>query len=124
VSYFLLFHMIRLGKSVYHAFRGLRYALGHERNFQIEIFVTELVLLLGIWLHLTRMEWIIIIFSCFWVLAFELMNTAVERVVNVLKPSPHPYARVIKDVMAGAVFLSAVGAMIVGLIVFLSYWKW
>lgn len=116
--------MIRFGKSVYHALRGLRYALGHERNFQIEIFAAELVILLGIWLHLTWMEWIIIIFACFWVLAFELMNTAVERVVNVLKPSPHPYARVIKDVMAGSVFLSAVGAMIVGLIIFLSYWKW
>ncbi|MEI8103815.1 MAG: diacylglycerol kinase family protein [Candidatus Moraniibacteriota bacterium] len=116
--------MIRLGKSVYHALRGLRYVLRHERNFQIEIFVTEAVILLGVWLHLTRTEWIIIIFACFWVLAFELMNTAVERVVNVLKPSPHPYARVIKDVMAGAVFLSAVGAMIIGAILFLSYWRW
>jgi len=67
-------------------------------------------------------EWLFVLFACFWVMAFELMNTAVERVVNVLKPSPHPYARVIKDVMAASVLLSALGAGVIGVIVFLPHW--
>jgi diacylglycerol kinase len=45
----------------------------------------------------------------------------VERVVNVLKPSPHPYARVIKDVMAAGVFIFSVGALVIGAVIFLPH---
>jgi diacylglycerol kinase len=122
---FLDFFMLilkRFRKSVSHAFRGLQYTLRHEHNFQMECILSLAVITLGTFVHLTRSEWIFVIFACFWVMAFELMNTAVERVVNVLKPSPHPYARVIKDVMAAGVFLSAIGACAIGLIIFLPHW--
>ena len=117
----IMFHIKRLVRSFRHALRGLDYVLLHEKNFQVEVVAAILVALLGAVLHIHKFEWMILAILCFWVLAFELMNTAVERVVNVLKPSPHPYARVIKDVMASGVFISAVGAAIIGLAVFLPY---
>ena len=101
---------------------GLRYTLRHEHNFQVEFGATLVVISLGVWTRLSKVEWLFVLFACFWVMAFELMNTAVERVVNVLKPSPHPYARVIKDVMAAGVLLSALGAGVIGVIVFLPHW--
>ncbi|MBP7061150.1 MAG: diacylglycerol kinase [Candidatus Moranbacteria bacterium] len=55
------------------------------------------------------------------VLILELVNTALERVMDILKPRVHPYARVVKDVMAGAVFIASCGAFIVGVIIFTPY---
>ncbi len=116
-----MFHIKRLIRSFRHALRGLDYVLLHEKNFQVEVVAAIAVALLGAALHIRKYEWMVLAILCFWVLAFELMNTAVERIMNVLKPSPHPYARVIKDVTASAVFISAVGASIIGLAIFLPY---
>jgi diacylglycerol kinase len=112
-------------RSVTHAVRGIFFTLKSERNFQVEALVAILVLLLMFWLPLTRTEEAILIMTIVLVLAMELINTAVERVMDILKPRVHPYARVIKDVMAGAVFLVSFGAVLIGILVFLPYfWKY
>jgi len=108
-------------KSLKNAFRGLTYVIRHEKNFQNEIFISLLVILAMIYFHVTSGEMIVLFFVIFWVLTFELFNTVMERVVDILKPRVHPYARLIKDLMAAAVLISSLLAIIVGLIIFLPY---
>lgn len=113
--------MRRLLRSATHAVRGIFFTLKSERNFQVETGVALMVLLVMAWLPLTRLEDAVLIVTMVLVLALELVNTAVERVMDILKPRVHPYARVIKDVMAGAVFLVSFGAVLVGMVIFLPH---
>jgi len=113
--------MKRLARSLKHAARGVLYTLRNEQNFQAEVMVAGVVLLLMLWLPLSRMEDIILILAMVLVLSLELITTAVERVMDILKPRVHPYARVVKDVMAGAVFVVSFGALALGVIIFLPY---
>lgn len=58
-----------------------------------------------------------------WVLITELTNTVVERVVDILKPRIHPYARLVKDIMAAVVLISSIMAVVVGVIIFYPYFR-
>lgn len=89
-----------------------------ERNFQIELFVAGIVILGMLVFDLSVLERVALILCIAWVLTLELVNTAVERIMDVLQPRIHPYARIIKDVMAAAVLISAGGALLVGLAIF------
>lgn len=108
-------------KSFRHALRGLGYALKHEKNFQNEAAVGILVAIAMIYFNVTRAEMVVLLLVVFGVLVMELMNTIMERVVDILKPRVHPYAKLIKDLMAASVLVSSVLAVIVGLIIFLPY---
>ena len=113
--------MKRFARSVAHALKGLFYTFRNERNFQVELAVTGVVLLLMLWLPLSVTEELILIVAIVLVLALELVNTAVERIMDILKPRVHPYARVVKDVMAGAVFVVSLGALLLGIVIFVPY---
>ena len=69
----------------------------------------------------TKAEAIVLFFVVFGVLIMEILNTIMERVVDILKPRVHPYAKLIKDLMAASVLLSAILAVVTGLIIFLPY---
>lgn len=111
--------MNRTVRSFSFAARGFRYVLRGERNFQIELLVAGLVVFGMLVFDLSVLERIALILCIVWVLTLELVNTAVERIMDVLQPRIHPYARIIKDVMAAAVLVSSVGAFLVGLAIFL-----
>jgi diacylglycerol kinase len=113
--------MKRLIKSFTHAGKGIVFALRHERNFQMEAGMTLIVILLMLWFPLSSTEYIFLILAITAVLAIELVNTAIERVMDILKPRVHPYARVVKDIMAGAVLVVSGGAFLIGVIIFLPY---
>jgi len=113
--------MTRFGKSLKNAMQGLRHVIIHEKNFQIEIGIAVVILILIFALKLKNWEAIILILMIMWVLITELINTVVERVVDILKPRIHPYARLIKDIMATVVLISSTAAVVVGLIIFLPY---
>lgn len=108
-------------RSLRHALRGLAYILKHEKNFQNEIAIGALVVLGMIFFDVTRAEMIILFFVVFGVLIMEILNTIMERVVDILKPRIHPYAKLIKDLMAASVLLSAILAVVTGLIIFTPY---
>jgi len=107
--------------SMSHALRGLGYALKNEKNFQNEALIALLVIIAMAYFQVTRAEMIVLFMVIILVLILEILNTIMERVVDILKPRVHPYARVIKDLMAASVLLSAILAVIVGLIIFLPY---
>lgn len=113
--------MRRLKKSVTYAWHGLVYAFKHERNFQIHCVVALMVLGLAAFLGLSPIEKSVLFLVIALVLGMELINTAFERVIDMLKPRVHPYARIVKDVMAGAVLMTAVLAIAIGALIFLPH---
>ena len=113
--------MRRFIRSFSYALKGILFALKNERNFQIELAVGALAVLIMLFFPLSGLERALIILSIALVLTLELANTALERVMDILKPRIHPYARVIKDMMAGAVLLTTLAAIAIGIAIFSPY---
>ncbi|MCX6268647.1 MAG: diacylglycerol kinase family protein [Bacteroidetes bacterium] len=109
----------RLFKSFGNAFKGLINVIGTEPNFRIHLVAACLVIATGIVVRLNAIEWCMIIAVIFLVLAMEVINTAIEKLVDFVSPGFHVQAGVVKDISAAAVLLTAVAAVIVGLIIFL-----
>jgi len=108
-------------KSFFHAMRGMKYVIFHEKNFQNELAIAFVVVVSMICFQVTRAEMIVLILVIFGVFVMELFNTVVERVVDILKPRVHPYARLIKDLMAAGVLMTSILAVIVGVLIFTPY---
>lgn len=108
-------------KSLRYAIRGLAYALRNEKNFQMEVFAAFVVIVAMIYFQVTRAEMVVLILVIMGVLLAELMNTVMERVVDILKPRVHPYAKLIKDLMAAGVLLVSILALVIGIIIFYPY---
>lgn len=113
--------MGRFARSFSYAVKGILFAVRTERNFQIEIVAGASAIMLTLFFPLSGMERSLIILSIALVLTLELANTALERIIDILKPRVHPYARVIKDVMAGAVLLASFASLAIGIAIFVPY---
>ncbi|MDR6122321.1 undecaprenol kinase [Bacillus sp. SLBN-46] len=107
--------------SFSYAVTGILTALHSERNMRIHLISSIVVFLLSIFFSITRMEWIVILFAIGGMFSLELINTAIERVVDLVTKEYHPLAKQAKDIAAGAVFLYAVLSVIVGSIIFIPY---
>lgn len=114
---------LQFKKSFKHAFRGMTYALKNEKNFQNEIVIALFVIGAMFYFGVTRAEMVVLILVMMGVLLAELVNTVMERIVDILKPRIHPYARLIKDLMAAAVLLTSILAIIIGALIFYPYIK-
>nr|WP_157462456.1 diacylglycerol kinase family protein [Crinalium epipsammum] len=100
--------------SFKYAWAGLRYAFVTQRNFRIHTLIGVLAISLGVFLHLKPIELSIIGITIGLVLALELLNTAIESVVDLtVKQSYHELAKIAKDCAAGAVLISALAALLV-----------
>lgn len=113
------FSIVARLKSMTHAYRGIGIFIRTTHNSWIHIFFGILVIFLGIVFRLSTVEWAIIILTIGVVVLAETINTAIEIDIDLTSPTYHPYARDTKDVAAGAVLISAIVAVIVGLIIFL-----
>ncbi|SDK53728.1 diacylglycerol kinase family protein [Sediminibacillus albus] len=102
-----------------YAARGLKKTALTERNFQIQLCAAALTLIVAALLQLSAVEWIIIIMVIGLVLALEVVNTAIERLLDYLSPEFHPLAGAVKDISAGAVLLAVIVALLVAMIIFL-----
>ena len=101
-----------------YAFQGLTYAFGTQINFRVHVLAACVAVVLGYYFELTTLEWIWILSAILVVLIVELLNTAIEVLVDLVSPDYHPKAGIIKDVSAGAVLLTAIFAVVVGLFIF------
>ncbi|NBD22851.1 diacylglycerol kinase family protein [Paenibacillus glycinis] len=110
--------MIRFLRSVAYAWSGFRSAVGTQANMRIHVAFVVAVNAAGLLFGLSAMEWAAIIIVQGMVLAAELLNTAVEHVVDLVSPQKHPLAKAAKDTAAAAVLFAAATAVAVGLIVF------
>lgn len=116
-----MFSLKRLLYSFKTAFEGLIFVFKTEPNFRLEFLFAIATLFLAYIFQLRTYEWIVIILLIVMVLVMEIMNTALEQFTDLLKPRLHYYVKAIKDVMAAAVMITAFGALIVGLIIFLPH---
>jgi diacylglycerol kinase (ATP) len=103
-----------LTESFNSAIEGFLYCLKTQRNMRLHFILAICVLVAGLIFNLSRLEMLLILGAITFVLLAEMLNTALEHMVDLSKPEFHPLAQTIKDVSAGAVFISAVNAVIVG----------
>ena len=108
-------------RSFGYAWKGIRCCVGKEQNLSFHLIATVCVVIAGFALGITRTEWICIILCIGIVIAAELFNSAIERLVDLVSPQRHPLAGQIKDIAAGAVLVCALAAMVVGLVIFIPY---
>ena len=101
-----------------HAGRGVWSALRSEVHLRFHALATVVVIGLGFYCEITRLEWALVAISVACVWSAELMNTAIESLTDLASPAYHPLAGKAKDVAAGAVLLAALGALVVGALVF------
>lgn len=111
----------RFVNSVNYSMAGLRYAYKNEQSMMIHVTITATIIVLGILLDISRLEWIICIFLLGIVMATELINTALEAVVDLITQDYHPLAKIAKDTASAAVFVFSIVAGIIGIIVFLPH---
>ena len=99
------------------AFSGLWYALRTQRNTRIHLSIAVAVVAVGMWLGLSLTQWALLTLSIGFVLVGEMINTVAETLVDLISPGYHPLAKIVKDVTAGAVLLTAIISAVVGLLV-------
>jgi diacylglycerol kinase len=108
----------RMLKSFAHAGQGLVYVFKSEQNFRIQVAAGFVVLALALLFPLKNWEVILVVLLILIVWLIEILNTAFEYFSDLFKPRLHHYVHMVKDIMAGAVLLTSVVALIIGVIIF------
>lgn len=113
------FSIIARLKSFRDAFSGLAVMVKFEHNLRIHLFILVAVILAGIFLRISATDWIAIVFASGLVIVSESFNTAIENLSDVISPGYNEKIKIVKDVTAAGVFISAVVSAIIGIIIFL-----
>lgn len=108
--------------SFHYAIEGFLLCVKEERNMRIHLSVALLVSAMGLYLQISSVEWAILLLTIGWVVTLEMVNSAIERVVDLYTLHYHPLAKAAKDIAAGAVSISSCIAVIVGIIIFFPKW--
>lgn len=106
-------------KGFAHAWNGLQKAIASEFNLKVHLVAAICVIAIGFIVHLSTIEWSIIIGCIALVIVSELLNTAIEKLVDLVSPTHHPQAGLVKDIAAGAVLVCAIASVIIGCIIFI-----
>jgi diacylglycerol kinase len=110
---------MKLIRSFAFAWNGLKICFSGEPNFRIHILFAIVVLIPGIVFNISVTEWIVIGFCIAFVISMEMLNTAIEKLCDVVHKELHPDIKRVKDIAAGAVLVSAIFSLMTGLIIFL-----
>ena len=103
------------------AIEGILYAARTQKHMRNHFITALVVLLLVLFLHVSALEFTLLAVSVSFVLFAELMNTAVEATVDLISPDYHPLAKIAKDVAAGSVLVSSIGAAVTGYLILSHY---
>ena len=106
-------------KSFTYAFNGLKILLKEEHNARLHLLAAIIVMIVGVVLEVSTMEWIALVFAIGLVITTEILNSSIENIADFISPAKHEKIKKIKDLAAAGVLISAVTALIVGLIIFL-----
>lgn len=112
---------IRLLRSFGHAVRGLVFLIRSQPNARIHLLAALLVGVTGAYAGLSHADWLWIVAAIVLVWSAEAFNTALEQLADALHPERHPGIGRAKDTAAAAVLITAIGAMVIGVLVFLPY---
>jgi diacylglycerol kinase len=108
-------------KSFQFAFQGFKPVFTSQKNMLIHFFATIVVIGMGVYLSITCIEWICVLFAIGFVWVCEFFNSAIEILANVVSPDFNEQIKQVKDISAAAVLISAIVAVIVGIFVFGKY---
>ncbi len=112
------FSIIKRAKSFTHAGRGVFIFIKTTHNAWLHLLILLGAVFLGFFFQITHIDWILLILTAGFVLSAEAFNTAIEIDMDLTSPDFHPYAKDTKDVAAGAVLISAITALLVGILIF------
>ena len=107
--------------SFTHAFAGIAWALRTQPNFRVHLALSVIALGLSWYFRITRTEWAIIVFTILLGLTAELINTALESMTDLITKEWREEAKIAKDVSAGMMLTTAIGAVVVAIVVFGQY---
>ena len=110
---------MRVIKSFGWAFNGLKDCILHEKNFRIQYVIALLVIIVGLFFSLSATEWMVLLLCFAVVLSFEIINSAIEKLCDLVCPQFNLTIKKVKDMSASAVFFSAIISFIIGCIIFL-----
>ncbi|QQR49867.1 diacylglycerol kinase family protein [Candidatus Nomurabacteria bacterium] len=111
-------------RSMRHACRGLLIFIKNEHNAWLHIVALIAVVMLGMYFSISSIEWLFIILAVGIVFVAEAFNTALEIDMNLTSPEFNPKARDTKDIAAGAVLITSLAALLIGLIIFIPKILW
>ncbi|MFD1952640.1 diacylglycerol kinase family protein [Paenibacillus thailandensis] len=109
--------MKRFGRSFRYACEGVAYGLRTQRHMRFHLSAAAVAAAVGLIVRIGLLEWALLLLTMAGVIAAELINTAIEKAVDLASPAVHPLAKAAKDTAAGAVLVLAVAAAAVGLII-------
>lgn len=104
--------------SFIYAWTGLKHAIRHEQNMKIHILIAIIMISFAFLLKIPLYEKLILLLVIGIVISLEVVNTAIERVVDLVTKEYHPMAKIAKDVSAGAVFIFSFFAVVIGILIF------
>lgn len=113
--------MKRFIRSFIYAIRGIRSAVADQPNLKILIGVALVVIGAGFYFHITSVEWCLVILCIGLVVGLEMINSAIESLVDLVTKVRMPLAGRVKDIAAGAVLVVAIASLVVGIIIFRKY---
>ena len=108
-------------KSFVYAFIGFKTALIEQRNMKIHIVAAAIAISLGFYFNINSFDWIVVLILIGMVISFELINTAIEYLTDLVTKEQHPIAGKVKDIAAAAVLVIAITSLIIGIIIFSKY---
>ena len=111
----------KLIRSFGYAFQGIKFAVTLDQNIRFHLVFGFIVLILSLFLRVSKTELLFVIFAIFFVVITEMINTAIEEMTNLILKEHSREAKIAKDVAAGSVLLSAIFAVIVGLVVLIPH---
>jgi diacylglycerol kinase len=101
-----------------HAWHGVRHVFLHERNARVHLLFAILAFVTGVWLQVSDAELAAVFFAVIIVFLAEIFNTAIERTLDLIDIKENPRIKLIKDMSAGAVLVSAIAAVTIGIAIF------
>lgn len=104
-------------RSFKFAAEGLLYAFKTQRNLRIHLFIALLIIIAGVFLQISYLEFSILILTIAVVISMELFNTAIEAGIDLVSPDNQPLAKIAKDLGAAAVLMFALASIIIGLLI-------
>ena len=108
-------------KAFGYAFSGLKESFLKETHMKLHLASAVLVVAFGLFLNVSKTDWLFLSLAITIVIAFEMINTALEKLCDVMQPEQDPKIKYIKDVAAGAVLVVCIFAVVVGIFVFSPY---
>ncbi|HVT01434.1 MAG TPA: diacylglycerol kinase family protein [Patescibacteria group bacterium] len=111
----------KIQHSFGYAFEGLIFAFKENRNIRIHTMLGSLAVIMGLILRLNYLEFLMILLSTVLVIGAEMINTSIEEMTNLITTEHRKEAKIAKDVAAGMVLITAFGALVVGVVIFIPY---